>query len=119
MSGTFEYINTDYLEEVSEGNNNLIYELIDLFIKQSSEFISNFQTSLQENDLLLSKKTAHKAINALTIIGHKHIIKDLEIIENNETISFQSLEDIYNKFIDINKQILKELEDYKKKIDNQ
>ena len=62
-------MNLEYLEEVTAGDIDFKKELIDIFLKQVPEFISNMQKFFDVNDLENLAKEAHTAKSSALIFG--------------------------------------------------
>ena len=67
MTENFQYVNLDYLEEISGGDNNFKKELTEIFLKQVPEFISNMHRYLDEKKYDLLAKEAHTAKSSVLI----------------------------------------------------
>lgn len=67
MAEKFQYVNLDYLEDISGGDNNFKKELIEIFLKQVPEFISNMHQYLEEEKYDLLAKEAHTAKSSVLI----------------------------------------------------
>ncbi|MGC9355915.1 MAG: Hpt domain-containing protein [Mariniphaga sp.] len=95
MDQNFDYVNLDYLEELSGGDDGFKKELIQIFLKQIPEFVSNMHRFLSEkkNDLLA--KEAHTAKSSVLIFmmedtGSK--LKKIQLLaEDEETETIPSL----------------------------
>lgn len=67
MDNNFEYVNLDYLEELSGGDDSFKKELIQIFLKQIPEFVSNMNKFLSEKKYDLLAKEAHTAKSSVLI----------------------------------------------------
>mgnify|MGYP006306819085 CR=1 FL=1 len=67
MAEKFQHVSLDYLEEISGGDNNFKKELIQIFLKQVPEFISNMHQYLDEKKYDLLAKEAHTAKSSVLI----------------------------------------------------
>lgn len=80
--------NLDYIEEISGGDNDFKKELIEIFINQIPDFISNMNKYLAENNLPDLAKEAHTAKSSVLIFKMEETGKTLKRIqlnaENNE-----------------------------------
>jgi HPt (histidine-containing phosphotransfer) domain-containing protein len=72
----FKLINTEYIESVSGGDNEIIRELVDLFKEQAVEFSLEMKTLLERKDYYSLGLLAHKAKSSVAIIG----MADLAVI---------------------------------------
>ena len=61
-------INLEYLNSLADGNNDIIKQMIELFIGQIPEFFENMDTAIVENDAEKMHKVAHKAKSSLSIM---------------------------------------------------
>lgn len=97
----YSHIDTAYLEEISDGNSNLIVELIDIFFNQLVDFkdmLNNLYESAEYDQL---QKIIHKAKSAFAVVGSHKMV---EILGINEEKDFNSIEE--HKFRDFQKQFL-------------
>lgn len=69
MSNNFEYVNLEYLEEISGGDNGFKKDLIQIFLKQIPEFLENMYQFLKENKNDLLAKEAHTAKSSVLIFS--------------------------------------------------
>lgn len=67
MNKDFEYVNLSYMEEISGGDEGFKKDLIQIFLKQIPEFVSNMQQFLAENKNDLLAKEAHTAKSSVLI----------------------------------------------------
>ena len=88
MSDKFKYVKLNYLEELSNGNNEFIFEIINIFIHQVPEFISNMNKFLKDGNYESLSREAHTAKSSALIFNLEEtaeILKTIEITasENN------------------------------------
>ena len=80
---------------VSFGDKDFKKELIDIFLEQIPEFISNMKKFYAEGEILLLAKEAHTAKSSVLIFGMANTGKDLKEIqsqgEDNKVEQLQSL----------------------------
>jgi HPt (histidine-containing phosphotransfer) domain-containing protein len=69
------YTNLNYLKTITEGNNEIIREMIEMFILQVPDFIKNLNSLYQTGQFTALGKEAHKAKSSLQIMG----MTDLEL----------------------------------------
>jgi HPt (histidine-containing phosphotransfer) domain-containing protein len=69
------YTNLNYLKNITEGNKEIIREMIEMFILQVPEFIRNLNNLYQTGQYAALGKEAHKAKSSLQIMG----MTDLEL----------------------------------------
>ena len=82
------YTNSAYLHNITGGDPQTIREIIDLFIEQVPEFITNLNNHLNENNFIELGKEAHKAKSSVMIMGMDdlgHDLKSLQIATINKT----------------------------------
>ena len=72
----------DYLDEISGGDTKFKRDLIDIFLKQMPEFITNMKKFMNENDLNNLAKEAHTAKSSVLIFGMKETGVTLKKIQN-------------------------------------
>jgi len=84
MPNQFYVINLTYLESISEGDNKIIKELINIFIDQMPEFFDGFKESFEQKDWLKIAALAHKAKSSVLSMGMEDMgnrdLKNLELI---------------------------------------
>jgi len=95
MDNNYQQISLEQLESVSFGDKDFKKELIDIFLEQIHEFISNMKKFYAEGEILLLAKEAHKAKSSALIFGMANTGKDLKEIqsqgEDNKVEQLQSL----------------------------
>jgi len=84
MPNQFNTINLTYLESISEGDSEIIKELINIFIEQMPEFYDGFAESFEKKEWDKVAALAHKAKSSVLSmgmeeLGNKHL-KNLELI---------------------------------------
>ncbi len=75
--------NLDYVEEISGGDNGFKKELIEIFINQIPDFISNMKKYLADNNLPDLAKEAHTAKSSALIFKMEETGKTLKKIQLN------------------------------------
>ena len=91
-------IDLTYLENMSAGDNNLIKELIEIFIEQVPEFITEMNNAIKNNDSKVLSSVAHKAKSSVAIVGIVDLAEELKILENISANGERSNE--YQDFVD-------------------
>jgi HPt (histidine-containing phosphotransfer) domain-containing protein len=81
MSEKFKYINLGYIEEISGGDKDFKKELIQIFLKQVPEFISNMHQFLTNNEKSNLAKEAHTAKSSALIFSMEDTGKTLKRIQ--------------------------------------
>lgn len=80
--------NLSYLQEIAQDDPELQDQLIDIFIAQIPEFISNMKKFYAENDMKLLGKEAHTAKSSILVFGMvktSEILKKIQIYADNNT----------------------------------
>lgn len=67
MNKVFEYVNLGYLDDISGGDNVFKKDLIEIFLKQIPEFVSNMHQFLADKKYDLLAKEAHTAKSSVLI----------------------------------------------------
>jgi HPt (histidine-containing phosphotransfer) domain-containing protein len=81
MASKFTYADLEYLESMSVGN-DMIADMIDLFVQQISEFSEGLTTHLTSGDLTALGALAHKAKSSVAVMGMNSLANDLKILES-------------------------------------
>jgi HPt (histidine-containing phosphotransfer) domain-containing protein len=82
MSGQFKYANLSYLESMSMGSQEMINEMIQIFIDQIPEFTNGLKEHLENKDYSALAALAHKAKSSVAVMGMDELaatLKDLEL----------------------------------------
>ena len=87
MPDHYKYINLTYLESISEGNNDIIKELIEIFLDQIPEFTDGMTHCFDTKDWKGLAALAHKAKSSVLSMGMNHL-GDVEL-KNLELLSIQ------------------------------
>jgi len=82
MNNKFQPINFEQLDEMSFGDDAFKKELIDIFLEQIPEFITNMKKYFAENDLLSLSKEAHTAKSSVFIFGMQNTGESLKTIQH-------------------------------------
>lgn len=80
MSHKFTYADLAYLESMSLGN-DMIAEMIDLFVQQVPEFTEGLTTLLANGDYPALGALAHKAKSSVAAMGMNETAGDLKTLE--------------------------------------
>ncbi|MBA2612740.1 MAG: Hpt domain-containing protein [Bacteroidetes bacterium] len=75
--------NLTELIQVSNGSNDFVANMIEIFIKSSSEIITRIKVALENGDWKQISALAHKAIPSFHFIGLKLFAEKLKFIELN------------------------------------
>ena len=77
-----EKIDLTYLETLADGSNELIVELMQIFIEQVPEFIEEMNSHYDKKDWDALSAIAHKSKSSIDIVGLKELqvkLKNLEL----------------------------------------
>jgi HPt (histidine-containing phosphotransfer) domain-containing protein len=80
-------MNLKYLEEVSAGDPNFKKELIEIFLRQVPEFVSNMKKFYAEKDWPNLAKEAHTAKSSALIFGMEETgraLKDIQLLAEDK-----------------------------------
>ncbi len=112
----YKYINTEYLDSVSAGDNSVMLEIIDMFKEQAGEMYNEMKTLLAEKNYYNLGLLAHKAKSSVAIMGMADLavmLKTLEL-QAKEGKDPEKYESYINRFRDETAEALKELDDLAK-----
>lgn len=74
-------LDLNYLESITEGDKDLILELIDIFKSQIPEYREDFKQAFENKDALRLSKIAHKAKSSVAIMGLTELTQVLRKLE--------------------------------------
>jgi len=72
--------NLSYLRKITDGNNVIIREMVELFFQQVPEFIKNFHFYYQTGQYIALGKEAHKAKSSLQIMGMFELEQEMKTL---------------------------------------
>jgi HPt (histidine-containing phosphotransfer) domain-containing protein len=72
------YTDLNYLKTITEGNNAIVREMIEMFILQVPDFIKNLNLLYQSGQYTALGKEAHKAKSSLQIMGMTDLEKEMK-----------------------------------------
>ena len=75
------YTNLEYLKEITDGDKQIIQELIQLFLMQVPDFIANMNKYYNSGDYISLGKEAHKAKSSLQIMGMSELEKEMKTLQ--------------------------------------
>ncbi len=106
-------IDITYLEDTSNGDLDLMLEMIDIFSEQVEETRQDMKRLLQEKDYIKLGKAAHKMKGTVSIVGMMELASELKTFElltvdNKET---EKYEEYINRFIFETQEAEKELQE--------
>ncbi len=79
----YQFINTEYLDSVSAGDNEIIIEIVGIFREQVSEVYNEMQALLAEKNYHALGLLAHKAKSSVAIMGMNDLALMLKTFELN------------------------------------
>ena len=74
-------INLEYLHTLADNNDDIIRQMIELFIGQIPEFFNEMDTALSEKNAERMHRVAHKAKSSLSIMGMVSASEQLQELE--------------------------------------
>jgi HPt (histidine-containing phosphotransfer) domain-containing protein len=115
---SYRHINTKHLIEIADGNNELIHDLIDLYIKQVPIFTTELNELNNTNDFVGLSKLAHKIKGSNSTLGISEIAQCMKELES--MCKLGENQDHYSEMImyhnKISEEAVKELEDLRTRI---
>lgn len=75
-------VDLTFLREATDGNKELIQQLVDLFREQVDEFRGEMKGSLSDNDAERLRKVAHKAKGSISALGMMEVRVSLQEMED-------------------------------------
>lgn len=112
---TNTHTNLSYLKELSNGSNEFILQMINLFIASTPPAVADIEKNLKEGDWAKLKFTAHKMKPGILFMGIKEletVIPDIEELAAKATRTEQ-LSALINKLKLVIPVAIKELEEQK------
>lgn len=115
MDNHIKLINLSYLNEISDGSNELINDLIELFIKQIPEYQLSMHELFDKKDWYNLGRIAHKAKSAILMVGMTNLANELKKLEENakEGKNINEYNEIIVKFVRESNTALEELKELK------
>lgn len=77
--------NLSELIQLSNGNNDFLANMVEIFIRSSSEIISKIKNAILNSDWKNVSELAHKAVPSFHFMGLSNLAEKLKFIENNAT----------------------------------
>ena len=107
-------VNLSYLIEMSEGDNTIIKEMIDIFKTQVDEFKTEMDQLFNNSEWLHLGMLAHKAKSSIAIMGMEKLaveLKELEILakRGEKTETYKMYIESFNLQCDLALKELKEV----------
>jgi HPt (histidine-containing phosphotransfer) domain-containing protein len=112
-------IDLTYLKNMSEGNKDLILEMIGIFKSQVSEFNQSMDEYYASKQYELLGRLAHKAKSSISIMGLNELAIDLKNFENlaKSGLEIEKYPGFIKKFKSETADALEELDDVARNID--
>lgn len=90
-------LNLAYLHDIADGSKEFMLEMIDIFLSQTPEYVSQIQRSIEQKDWLVVAEIAHKIRPTFTFIGVDVATQTMASIEHKAR-SGVHLEEIAHDF---------------------
>jgi len=102
MAAKFTYADLTYLESMSMGSNEMVVEMIRIFLDQIPEFTEGLQKLLEEQNYVELGALAHKAKSSVAVMGMNQLADDLKTLELNAKAQTdpESYPVLVNRFIE-------------------
>jgi len=117
--GRYKYIHTKHIEVIAAGENEFIFELIDIFLSQIPDFISKMKSSLEAQEWVVLAKEAHTAKSSVLTFGMEEtgtILKNIQIKAENNVL--EEIPALVNDAIKQMEASIAELLDFKSSLKN-
>lgn len=114
MKQKYQYIDLTYVNEIAEGNNDLIVELIDIYKSQVDEYILEFKKYLETENWLSLGALAHKSKSSAAVMGLNSLatdLKELEILAKSQQ-KIETYPTYIKKFEEISRNAVIELDQH-------
>ncbi|MBT3244042.1 MAG: Hpt domain-containing protein [Bacteroidetes bacterium] len=114
MATLFTFANLDYLESMSMGSQEMINEMIQIFLDQIPEFTNGMKELLAEQKYSELGSLAHKAKSSVAVMGMDELAKVLKTLELTAK-NGDSIEDypkLVQSFLDQIETTEQEMKDY-------
>ncbi|HOB83252.1 MAG TPA: Hpt domain-containing protein [Bacteroidales bacterium] len=109
----YNYINPEYLDSVSDGNAEIISELVGMFRSQVAETVTEMRSLLKNKDFYSLGLLAHKAKSSVLIMGMNDLgalLKTFEL-QAKDGAEADKYESYINRFDHDTGEAVKELDD--------
>lgn len=91
MTTKHQYIDLTYLESIAEGNQEIIGELIEIFLDQIPEFTLGMTRCFEQKEWKGLAALAHKAKSSVLSMGMNHLgeveLKNLELLSKQQLVN--------------------------------
>jgi HPt (histidine-containing phosphotransfer) domain-containing protein len=110
---SYKHVNIDQLNEMTEGSNELIHDLIYMFMKQVPIFSEQLDTLYHKGEYLELGKLAHKIKGSVSTMGIADLannMKELETLAKGSQHA-EKYPELINKYKTISAEAIEELKD--------
>jgi len=109
----YKFINTEYLDSVSGGDNEIIREIVEMFGEQVIEIYNQMKSLLAQKNYPALGMLAHKAKSSVAIMGMESLALMLKTFElqAKEGLESEKYESYINRFAYEGGEAVKELND--------
>jgi HPt (histidine-containing phosphotransfer) domain-containing protein len=83
LQPTNRLFDLSYLNQIFQGNQEMIKQIIHLFLQQVPEYISEMEACIARNDLHALHPLAHKAKSSISMLGLRSMEEKILRIEKN------------------------------------
>ena len=120
MNSTNELTSFDFINSFSDNNKDFVLSMIDVFLEQTPNELSNMEEALHNEDWIKLSKSAHTLVTSVKFMGIFTIVDDLKSIENNckDGVNLDEVPDTFLKVKSTCIDAIEELELKKKVNDN-
>lgn len=78
---TYKYVSWDLINEVSDGNEELIFDLVNMFYKQIPIYSEQLNALYTSKDFIALGKLAHKIKGSVSLLGITDLVKGMKELE--------------------------------------
>ncbi|NQX91528.1 MAG: Hpt domain-containing protein [Flavobacteriales bacterium] len=88
-----------YLNQIFQGNQEMINNIIQLFLEQVPQYIQEMEECVSQNDLISLHPLAHKAKSSIAMLGLKSMEERILRIEHDskQHVNFDGLPSLVNE----------------------
>ena len=115
---SYNYIHTKHIEDIANGDNEFLMELVDIFLAQIPDFISKMKSSLEMNDWPVLAREAHTAKSSVLTFGMEETgillksiqlkvdAKELKEVPDMVSQAFQQMEAAIPELLELKKTLV-------------
>lgn len=110
---SIKHVNVDFINEMSDGSDELIRDLVNIFIKQVPVFSEQLDFFYEKGDYLSLSRLAHKIKGSAAMMGIEELSKDMKTLENiaKDSKEIEKYPTFISKFKLISTEAIVELND--------